>query len=114
MRKIRKDLIHIENVNVVKSYIKHRDTWNGRIFLPSSIPGGIYDIILILKNKKNESKPIGNIIPNNPKHLIIKKGNKKFYLCNQKCNISEEKCASNKKKVTCKNCLRRINENRLS
>lgn len=42
------------------------------------------------------------------KHLIITKGERNCYACNEACNITKEKSTFYEREVTCKNCLRFI------
>lgn len=44
------------------------------------------------------------------KHFAIIKNNKPRYLCNQDCSVTEEKIAKDIKDVTCKNCLKILNQ----
>ena len=37
--------------------------------------------------------------------------NRKVYLCNWACNTTKDKLTKNKKRVTCKNCLRLLKNN---
>ncbi len=42
------------------------------------------------------------------KHYFVWRNKSKAYLCNQACGITKEKATRDRKEITCKNCLHKL------